>query len=246
MGTRRPLERPETLAARVANVLRQDLRNNPVASGQLPSEPELAEQFGVSRGTVRQALTILEREGVILRRQGAGTYVHKYISRIQTRAEHAYEFADLLRLAGYEPSIQLISFEIKPTVAGISAQLDIEPDAQVLIVRKLFLADDHPAIYCQDYIPQHLVIEPYEDDELKQTIFDFMAQRCHQQSIQNMAEIIPEVATEELSKLLDIEHGKPLLRTDEVGYNEAGNPVIFTRSFFKDKYLRFSLLRKRI
>ncbi len=246
MATRRPLERPETLAARVAKALRQDLRINPVANGQLPSEPELAEQFGVSRGTVRQALTILEREGFILRRQGAGTYVHKYISRIQTRAEHAYEYTDLLRLAGYEPSIQLISFETLPITAGMSAQLDIDLNSQLLVVRKLFLADGEPAIYCQDYIPQKLIIESYENDELEQPIFDFMQQRCRQSSIQNMAELIPEVATEELSQLLNIEPGKPLLRIDEIGYNGDGHPIIFTCTYYKDKYLRFSLLRKRM
>ena len=56
-----PLDRPASLAARVANNLRKELRSEYVVGGQLPSEPELATQLGVSRGTVRQALTMLER-----------------------------------------------------------------------------------------------------------------------------------------------------------------------------------------
>lgn len=116
-----PLDRPASLAARVANNLRKELRSRYVVGGQLPSEPELAVQLGVSRGTVRQALTMLEREGMIIRRQGAGTYVH-YISRVQTRVEHAYEFCDLLRIAGFEPSIQLISFENLTLVEEIAVQ----------------------------------------------------------------------------------------------------------------------------
>lgn len=246
VANRRPLDRPETLAARVAKELRKELRSRPVAGGRLPAESVLAEEFGVSRGTVRQALTILERDGFILRRQGSGTFIHRYISRVQTRAEHAYEFKELLELAGFEACIELISCETMPIAARIGVQLDTEPDAEVLVVRKLFFADGNPAIYCQDFIPVSLIVEPYEQVELEQPIFDFMRQRCRQASVQNMAEIIPEIATGELSKLLELREGNPLLRIDEIGYNSAGDPVVFTRAFYKDRYIRFSLLRTRI
>lgn len=245
-ASRRPLHRPETLAARVAKELREELRTRSVVSGRLPAESVLAAQFGVSRGTVRQALTILERDGFILRRQGSGTYVHKYISRVQSRAEHAYEFTELLELAGFEAGIELISCETMAIAARMAVQLDVEPDTDVLVVRKIFLADGSPAIYCQDFIPVGLIVEPYEQVELEQPIFDFMYQRCHQASVQNMAEIIPVVATQELARLLDMGEGDPLLKIDETGYNSAGEPNVFTRAYYKDKYIRFSLLRTRI
>jgi len=239
------LDRPASLAARVANNLRKELRSEYVVGGQLPSEPELAAQFGVSRGTVRQALTMLEHEGMITRRQGAGTFVH-YISRVQTRVEHAYEFSDLLRIAGFEPSIQLISFENFTLAEEMAVQLDVEPGTQALVVRKLFLANSQPAIYCLDFIPQNLIIQPYDECELQQPIFDFLKQRCGQSTVQNLAEIIPEVATEALAALLNMESRQPLLRIDEVGYNEKGAPVIFTRAYYRDQFIRFSVLRKRI
>ena len=243
----KPLDRPASLAARVAKNLREELKRQYVVGGQLPSEPELAAQFGVSRGTVRQALTMLEREGIIFRRQGAGTYAHKYALRIQTRAEHAYEFCDLLRLAGFEPGIQLISFDrcfsLPKEIAG---NLDIEPDTPALVVRKLFLANDQPAIYCLDYIPQTAGCEDFEDEELDQPIFNLMKQRCGQSTVMNLAEIIPAVADEELARRLDMKLGQPLLRIDEVGYSEEGYPLLFTRAYYKDQFVRFSLLRKRM
>lgn len=240
-----PLDRPASLAARVANNLRKALRSEYVVGGQLPSEPELAAQLGVSRGTIRQALTMLEREGMIIRRQGAGTYVH-YISRVQTRVEHAYEFSDLLHIAGFEPGIQLISFEYLTLTDKMAAQLDVLPETQALVIRKLFLANDEPAIYCFDFIPQHLITQSYEKDELQQPVFDFMKNRCGQETFQNLAEIIPSIAGPELAELLGVEPGQPLLRIDEIGYNENGSPVLFTRAFYKDQFIRFSVLRKRI
>ena len=241
----KPLAKPETLAARAAKALREELRQEYVVGGQLPSEPELAAQFGVSRGTIRQALTILEREGVLFRRQGAGTFVHD-ISRVLTRAEHAHEFSDLLRLAGFEPQIKLISFDYVPLHEKWAAQLDVKPQSQALTIRKLFLADGQPAIYCIDAIPQDLISGPFDQGELCQPVFDFMKTHCGQVTMQNLAEIVPDIADDELADLMQMASGQPLLRIDEIGYNDEGKPNIFTRAYYRDKFIRFSLLRKRI
>jgi GntR family transcriptional regulator len=233
------------MAARVANSLREELRHEYIVGGRLPSEPDLATQFGVSRGTVRHALAVLEREGVIIRRQGAGTYVH-YISRAQTRAEHAYEFTELLRSAGFEPGIQLNTFAYEPLSEEEAARLNLEPGASALVVHKTFLANDRPAIYCIDSIPKDLIVSPFDDDELNCPIFEFMRERCHQVTVQNLAELIPIVATHELAALLEVEPGTPLLRIDEVGYNAEGKAVILHSACYRDQFIRFSLLRKRI
>jgi GntR family transcriptional regulator len=229
----------------VAKSLREELRHEYVVGGRLPSEPELAAQYRVSRGTVRQALAVLEREGVIIRRQGAGTYVH-YISRAQTRAEHAYEFTDLLRIAGFEAGIRLEFCTYEPLTDQQAAQLDLESGALALVVAKTFLANDQPAIYCIDRIPQSLIIAEFDEAELKQPIFDFMRDRCHQVTVQNLAELIPSVASADLAAILDIDPGAPVLRIDEVGYNADGAAVALHSAFYRDQFVRFSLLRKRM
>lgn len=242
---RTPLERPASLAARVAKSLREELRHAYVVGGQLPSEPELAAQYGVSRGTVRQALAVLEREGVIIRRQGAGTYVH-YISRAQTRAEHAYEYTDLLRSAGFTPSIRLDAFADLPLTVEQAVGLDLEPGAPVLQVCKTFLANGRPAIHCIDRIPRHLILSPFDPAELQQPIFEFMRRRCHQVTVQNLAELIPTVATPDIAALLELSPGAPLLQIEEIGYNEQGQAVTLHSTYYHDQFVRFSLLRKRI
>lgn len=240
------IQRYPTLATRVARELRKQLKSEYIAGGQLPSEPEIAAELGVSRGTVRQALTILEREGVIFRRQGAGTFVNKYVLRIQARVETAYEFTNLLRIAGFEASIQQVAIEEIQLPKAIADHLEIEPDSQALSVRKLFLADGQPAIYCIDIVPQTLICSPYDLSELHQPIFEFLKDRCGQSIDMNLTEIIPEVADEDLAQLLDMQPGEPLLRFDEVGHNDSGEPVLFSRIYFKDQFIRFTVLRKKI
>ncbi len=233
------------MAALVAHSLREDLRREYIVGGQLPSEPDLAEKFGVSRGTVRQALAVLEREGVIIRRQGSGTYVH-YISRAQTRAEHAYEFTDLLRSAGFEPGIRMDSNSYEPLSDKDAARLNLKPGSMALVVRKTFFAGEEPAIYCIDSIPKKLIISEFDEEELKKPIFNFMRERCRQETVQNLAELIPTLPTEELASLLEMDPAVPLLRIDEVGYNAEGEPVVLHSAYYRDQFIRFSLLRKRI
>lgn len=242
-----PIPRYASLSTQVAREIRKKLRSEYVSGGRLPSEPELAEQFGVSRGTVRQALTILEREGAIFRRHGSGTFVNKYVLRIQARAEYAHEHSDLLRLANYEAAIIPLGVTHRSLPADIGELMDIfAPDTPALEVRKLFQADGQPAIYCLDYIPAHLVCIPYDDKELQEPVFHFLKRHCNLSIGFSLAEIIPVVADEELAGLLSMNPGEPLLRFDEVNHADSGPPAFFSRSYFKDEFIRFTMLRKRV
>lgn len=235
------------LSVRVARELRQQLDREYISGGKLPSEPELASRLGVSRGTVRQAMTILEREGVIYRRQGSGTFVNKYVLRIRTRAEYAYEFSEMLRIAGYEASIRAISVEHLPLPQDIAVQLDTAQEIPALFVRKLFLADGQPAIFCEDILPEDQICGEYAEAELKEhPIFNFLKERCGQHIDLVRTELIPQIADESLAALLEIEAGKPLLRFDETSLNQDGIPVLFSRIHFKDEFIRFTLLRKKV
>lgn len=241
------IPRYASLASRVAKELRRQLKSDYITGGKLPSEPEIAAQYGVSRGTIRQALTILEREGVILRRQGAGTFVNKYVLRIQARAEFAYEFTELLRIAGYEASIRPIAIERRQLGKELAELMELEPDAAILKIHKLFLADGQPAIYCIDHLPEAAVCVPYEEVELHRPIYEFLKNHCDLTIGFNQTEIIPEVADEFLAQLLDTPVGSPLLRFDEIGCNEeTGMATLFSRIYFKDQFIRFTMLRRRV
>jgi DNA-binding transcriptional regulator YhcF (GntR family) len=79
------------------------------SNGMLPSEAELALHFSVSRATVRDALSRLEATGVIIRRQGVGTFVNQFLSKhpaaLQDWFEEAHGFVDALRSMGRNPEV---------------------------------------------------------------------------------------------------------------------------------------------
>ncbi len=240
------LEQYDSLAKRLARILRKQLRTELSLGGRLPAEKKLAEEFNVSRATVRQALTMLEREGMVIRRHGSGTFANKYALQTQARAEIAYEFTELLDRSGYQPKIEMIMLEERKLTHQIAEKLEFEEDEKAIWVEKLFLADDHPAVLCLDVVPESLIKKPYPGGELKKPIFDFLEKYCAIKVSQIMAEIIPDVVDKSLARKLEMEVGEPLLRFEEVDFDEDNRPVLFSRIHYNHDYVRFSVLRTKV
>jgi GntR family transcriptional regulator len=111
------------------------------APEMLPTEIQLAEQFGISRMTVRQALNVLRDEGVLRSVRGLGTFVvHPRVSREPTLTS----FSDDLRARGYEPSSELLSVQESEVDNGTALELGVRPGALIVRIERLRLADGNP------------------------------------------------------------------------------------------------------
>jgi GntR family transcriptional regulator len=233
-----------SVAIQVANVLRSQLRRDYVNGGRLPSETVIAAEMGVSRGTVRQALAILQHEGLISRQQGSGTFANPHVLGIPARIDIAYEFSELITASGYTATIRAL--EIRPELADarVSRALNRQPGEPLLRVRKLYLADGQPAIYVHELLPTSLIVEPYEPVELEQPLWHFLERRCHRQLKYVLSELITVTADEEMSALLGVANGSPLLKFDEVFYDVRNEPLVLALIYFREPLIRFRALRK--
>jgi GntR family transcriptional regulator len=136
---------------------------------QLPSEPRLAEMFKVSRGTVRLALSEAERDGVVARRSGMGTYVMR-----QPKQEKIMSFTQQVLERGQKPGTRIIGASIIPLSqaegrAAEAFRLESEQSTSVDVYRidRLRYADDRPVARQTVY----LLVEDFGRDVLE--IFDF-------------------------------------------------------------------------
>jgi len=104
--------RSKSIVEQVNEVLRERIRNATYAPGlRLPSENGLAEEFGVSRATIRTVLAKLSVEGLILRRQGDGTYVNERILEVNTHLGGLWDFSRLIESSGFSSSIKALSLQ---------------------------------------------------------------------------------------------------------------------------------------
>jgi DNA-binding GntR family transcriptional regulator len=154
-------------SAQITAQMRALIAENQFADGRLPSEPELAQMLQASRATIRQALSSLAAEGLLIRKQGVGTFVNERVLNIPTRLEEVWDFAEMIQLSGYTPGVQHLHLTLGPARGAAAEQLALDGrSAEVITTANVFLADGTPAIYCIDFIPAYLVNQAYRDEEL--------------------------------------------------------------------------------
>ncbi len=147
--------RSKSIVDQVNEVLRERIRAATYAPGiRLPSENNLAKEFGVSRATVRTVLAKLSVEGLIIRRQGDGTYVNERIQEVNTHLGGLWDFSRLIESSGYSASIKALSLQETRATEEDAHNLAIKPGEKLLWMERLFLADETPFVLANIYIPR--------------------------------------------------------------------------------------------
>jgi GntR family transcriptional regulator len=107
------IKRSPSLTDQVKAHIKQQILDNAYEDDRIPAEMDLAEELGVSRTTVRDALSRLENEGVIFRKQGAGTFVNRPGLQIKSRLEEIWSYEAVLEDHGYEPSTRILNVTVR-------------------------------------------------------------------------------------------------------------------------------------
>lgn len=245
------LRRAPSLTDQVKTHIKDMIVQGEFADGRVPPEMELAEALGVSRTTVRDALSRLEMEGTISRKQGAGTFVNNPVLQIRSRLEEIWGYAAMLEAHGFTPSTRLISAghvraDSSPFDECTAVDLQLEPEEPLFLITKLFLENDLPVILTRNSIPERLLAEAYTDDDLSRPLYEFLELFSRQRLAYYVTDIVPLAADEEIADLLKVAPGTPLVSFDEIGYNDNNEPIVKAHSYFRDDLLRLRLLRRRV
>ena len=212
--------------------------------GRIPPEATLAEDLGVSRTTIRDALGKLEHEGAIYRKQGAGTFVNEAVLQIRSRLEEIWSYEQVLEDHGYAPSVKVLGDEILPVDQDTAGALGLESGSSVLVIEKLFLEDDEPVILTLNRIPAELVSDGDRSDD-HMPIYEFLEEHCDRRLAYYVSEIVPVALDTEQADKLGVAEGTLAISFVEVGYDHNNEAVVQATSFFRDDLLRFRLIRRK-
>jgi GntR family transcriptional regulator len=119
----------------------------------LPGEPQLASQLGIGRATLRDALTRLEAEGLILRRKGADTIVNTAAFDLAARIDLRADFAEILRDGGFKSAMVVLEDDRVPLTEDAAKALGLEVGTPALRTLKRWDADDKPVMVAVDWVP---------------------------------------------------------------------------------------------
>jgi GntR family transcriptional regulator len=140
--------------------------------GGLPGEPELVLEFGISRGTVRQALDRLTRRGLIVRHQGRGSFVAPL--PLEYPLGRFYHFAHEISERGISESSRVLNAAATRAPARIAHRLRITPGSRSLRIVRLRLAGDRPLLLETSHIPERLAGRVSDADLSRGSIYDVL------------------------------------------------------------------------
>lgn len=223
---------------RIRESLRAMIASGELAHGQkLPSEDELAVQYGVSRMTVRQGISDLIDEGLLYRRHGVGTFVaFPHVERDHSRLTNFFESSNA---QGIEAKASILSIEVLPAKQKIARALSILEGERVIRIKTLRYAESVPVTVHDAYIPHRLFAPLLKEDLHKLevqhlwTLFENLGYRV-KSAVQKLE---AREADEELADLMEIEEGSPILYKERTVFADDGTPVEFTFCYNRgDRY----------
>ena len=141
------------LYSQIVNIVKRNLSAGTLSAGELlPSEAAFCAAFNVSRSTVRQAIGILESEGLVVRKQGRGTFAAA--PKVRRRTENVYSFTSEISAMGLTPSSTLIEFDVIAPTPDIVKVLELKsPEERVYRFTRIRNVNDEPLILETSFYP---------------------------------------------------------------------------------------------
>jgi GntR family transcriptional regulator len=204
---------------------------------KIQSERDFSEDLGVSRMTVRRAITELVNEGLLERRHGSGTYVAK--PRVTYEAHEMVNYLQAMQERNVATASQLIEFGEIAASRRLAETLDIEignPIYRVIILR---FANRVPVILERGFFPCSRCPGLEEWDLEKSSIYDLLT-TVYQLKLGRISQTVEAVAaTDTVARQLRVEEGFPLIMLSRIVFNaDTINPEIFSQDFLRSDYAR--------
>jgi len=167
----------------------------------IPSERQLSTELGVSRLTVRAALDELVREGYLLRRRGAGTFVSEpKIAQELTMTS----FTEDMRRRGMRPGSKTLDLKVVSARARLGRLLHVSPSEPVVVASRLRLADGETMAIETVHIRASLVPGLAARDLERQSLYELLSERYGIMVVGGTQAIEPTVTNEEESDALGV------------------------------------------
>lgn len=214
------------------------------AGTRLPSEPTLAEQLGVSRATLREAMRTFETQGMLYRRQGSGTYVIHPAQVIESGLEVLESIETLARRIGFEVSMGESKIEFRTASEEEAETLEIDIGAPVVSVQRVIVTDGYPVAYLIDVLPEGILSHEVLKDEFSGSVLDMLLKYSEYKLESSRCEINAVTASAQIAKLMGIQRGDVLLRFNSSLYTKSRKIIDYSFSYFLPGYFRFHVIRR--
>ena len=209
-------------------LLREQIERGELKAGErIPSEVQLCERWGISRITTRQALAELERDGLLERVPGKGTFVRRPQGQV-TRLTRLSGFGEDMVALGLEPGYETLKASREPVPEEILGRLQIT-GAKAYVIERTLLADGEPIGIHTSYLPLWLLGQATEGSLSREALTRGSLYRAIESTgvkLQRADEIVePAIAGEEEARRLGVKEGELVLKVRRTVYDSGERPV---------------------
>jgi GntR family transcriptional regulator len=211
-------------------------RGNLLPGHKLPGENVLAEQFGVSRVTVRRALAALADQGLVVRRPGMGTVVTQAdVTSSVITADVSNLLPHIVRM-GKDSQIRLLEFAYLPATPYVAEKLGLIPGERVQYSVRVRSTAGKPFSHLTTYVPER-VAQNYDEVDLARTPLYALLERSGVEVHRATQTISAELAPPAVAEALELPHGSPLISVTRVVFDEKGRGVELLEALYRpDRY----------
>jgi GntR family transcriptional regulator len=219
-----------TAVGQAAEQLRSSILDGRRSAGErLPSEPDLAREFGVSRATLRDALRALEDEGLVRRVHGSGTYVTGR-PLLRNNLERNSGVTDVIASFGQTPGTTERAVAEERAPAWVEEALGV---AEAVVIRRVRTADGRPVVYSVDYVRPGTPVDG-------ESLYAAFGTAIHH----GVATLRPVTADPFLADSLGIAEGAPLLELRQIDYDEADQAIAAAQEYHVGDAFDFTVYRR--
>lgn len=211
---------------------------------QLPSEPKLAEIFGVSRASIREAMRTFETKGLLQRKQGVGTFVIHPGNVFETGLENLHSLETIADQLGLVVSMGALEVYRRTIDQATSETLELPEGQEILTVSRVILTEDRPIAFLEDNLPLDILSEEEVKQDFTGSVLDMLIRRDDIPLASSVCEISAIGAPPEIARALDIQRNDPLLVFSSLLFSTRGRIIDSSFSYFLPGFFHFHIVRR--
>jgi GntR family transcriptional regulator len=235
----------KTLTDVAQQELRQAITRGTYRPGsQLPTEAELCEMLGVSRTVVREALRVLEDDGLVTRRHGVGTFVRNH--PILKNLNFNFGITEMIESAGLTPGTSHLAIQTIVADQEKSEQLRLPMGTPLISVERVRTANDRPVVYSLDTFRESLLQRAEFDPQLllTQSIYNILQSSLGHVIEYGIARLLPVTAPDHVTEKLNLPLNALTLYIVQTDYSSADEPLVYSCEYHLPDAFDFVVWRR--
>ena len=238
------LESDIPLYYQLVNIIRRNITAGTLKPGDvLPSESEMCKNFDISRSTVRQAVSMLEDEGLVVRKQGRGTYVAQ--PKLHRKTEKLYSYTSEIASLGLTPSSKLVEYDVMEPTPDIVKMLELDnPTTPVYKFSRIRYVDGEALILETSFYPQYLYPNLTRPMLENRSFYSLMYENGYvpYEAVDSYEAV---VLNRREAELLGCRPGSSAFAVQRISRNESGQPYEFTQSLIRGDRVKLDVVLRK-